>query len=240
MTIATNQISINPMAIARALAAVAIFLIFTGVAAQLIKIFFVHDRFKGLIGMFDLDDETNLPSFFSTVILFIASLLLALITVLNKKRNDLYVWKWAILSLGFLFLAFDEVASIHERLGRPMRNLLGTEQLGIFHFAWVIPGIAVVGFLAIFFLKFIFYLPSKTRFNFLLAGFLYVGGAIGFELIGGSYTEAHGRDVIYMMLSTTEESLEMGGIIFFIWSLLVYISDNFKEVQFQFNGSDKS
>jgi hypothetical protein len=37
------------------------------------------------------------------------------------------------------------------------------------------------------------------------------------------------------MLTTIEESLEMTGVISFIWGLLVYLADNHKEVQFRFN-----
>ena len=46
--------------------------------------------------------------------------------------------------------------------------------------------------------------------------------------------ELHGRDnLTYSMMVTVEESLEMGGVILFIWALLVYIADNYKEVRFE-------
>lgn len=133
-------------------------------------------------------------------------------------------------------MAYDEAFQVHEMLIVPFRGLLGNSNLGIFYYAWVIPGIAVVFTLALFFLQFLLHLPTKTRFTFLLAAALYIGGCIGFELIGGSYDELHGNDnLTYNMISTTEESLEMAGLIVFIYALLVYVADIYTEVRFRFN-----
>ena len=67
----------------------------------------------------------------------------------------------------------------------------------------------------------------------MIAATLYIGGAIGLELIGGRYSELHGEDLAYSMMTAVEESLELAGIIIFIRALLVYIADNYKEVQIQ-------
>ena len=40
----------------------------------------------------------------------------------------------------------------------------------------------------------------------------------------------------YRMIVTIEESLEMAGLIIFIWALLKYIAENYKEVRFRFDG----
>ncbi|MFZ0280468.1 MAG: hypothetical protein WAL29_02365, partial [Bacteroidales bacterium] len=123
---------------------------------------------------------------------------------------------------------------LHEMMGPPMTRLMGDSHLGLLYFTWVIPGIAIVIIVALFFLRFLFKLDTKTRINFLIAGTLYVGGAIGFELIGGRYVELHGQEnLTYSTIATIEESLEMAGSIVFVRGLLIYISDNFKAVQFQ-------
>ena len=68
-----------------------------------------------------------------------------------------------------------------------------------------------------------------------MAATIYIGGALGTELIGGHYADLHGNNTwTYSMIVTVEESLEMAGLIVFIWALLKYCADNFKEVQFQF------
>lgn len=233
----SNPISLNPSSIARILGAVAFFLVFASTAGQLTVYLSGHEHVYGLVRLFNVGTELNLPAFFSTFILVFAALLLAIITVLEKKRMAAHVSHWAVLAFGFLLMAVDEAVSLHEMLVAPTRQLLGDGDLGAFYFAWVIPGIIIVLVLALYFLKFLLYLPAKTRFTFLLAAIIYLGGAIGFELIGGRYAELHGsHNLAYNMISTVEESLEMAGVIIFIWALLAYIAGNFKEVRFQFNG----
>ncbi len=70
----------------------------------------------------------------------------------------------------------------------------------------------------------------------MIAAILYIGGAIGFEMIQGRYSELHGEDnLMYNMIAAVEESLEFAGVIVFIYALLKYIADNYKEVRFQFD-----
>lgn len=195
----------------------------------------------GFVPLFDVDHEKNIPTFFSVVLLLIAALLLAVITRLKQNQSAPHASKWAILTAGFMLMAFDEAFQAHENLVAPVKALLGNGNLGIFYFAWVIPGIAVVVTLGIFFLRFLLYLPASTRIRFIVAGLLYVGGAIGFELIGGRYAELHSElTLTYNMIATVEESLEMTGVIVFIWALLMYIADDYKEVTFQFYGENRN
>lgn len=68
-----------------------------------------------------------------------------------------------------------------------------------------------------------------------MAATLYLGGAIGVEMAGGRYAELHGtNNWTYSMIVTVEESLEIAGLIVFIWALLKYCTDNYKEVRFRF------
>jgi hypothetical protein len=67
-----------------------------------------------------------------------------------------------------------------------------------------------------------------------MAASIYLGGAIGIELIGSSHAELHGyENWAYSMIATLEESLEMTGLIVFIWALLKYSAGSYKEVRFQ-------
>lgn len=230
-----NQISLKPSTVARILGAVACFLVLASIGGQFSKFVLGHGTLKGFVDLFNVDLEKNIPTFFSVLLLLFTSLLLALITLINRKKRTAHVLKWAILSSGFMFLAYDEAFQVHEKLIKPIRVLLGGENLGVFYFAWVIPGIAVVLVLALFFLRFMLHLPTKTRLRFLVAVILFIGGAIGIELIGGSYAELNGtQNLMYSIIVTIEESLEMGGLIVFIWALLRYCDDNYEEVRFLF------
>lgn len=232
-----NQIALNPYSIARTLGITAFILVLASIGGQLtIHLTGYSEEYK-LLKLLYLDAERNIPTCFSMLLMVIAALLLAVITVMEKTYTASAARYWATLSCGFLVMATDEAWSFHEGLSMPVRKLLGNENLGIFYFAWVIPGTAFVLILALFFWRFILHLPAKTRQAFLMAATVYIGGAIGIELIGGSFAEAHGtRNLSYIMIVTFEESFEMAGLIIFIWALLVYIADNYNEVRFQFEG----
>lgn len=124
-------------------------------------------------------------------------------------------------------MTIDEAFSYHERLLGPFRNLLGDALPSAFYYAWVVPAIVLVLLLALFFARFLMRLPAKTRHAFLLAGALYIGGSIGFEMIGGHYVASGGpEDLTYYLVTSAEEALEMAGAIVFIWALLTYIAEN--------------
>jgi hypothetical protein len=231
----TSPISLNPPSIIRVLSTVAFLLVLASIAGQLSRFLLGQGHVFGFVNLFNLDAEMNIPTFFSALLLLIAALLLALISLLKGKPKDPDLSKWTILSFGFLFMAFDEAFQVHEGLDFPVRRLLGDGDLGIFYFAWVIPGLALALILSLYFLKFLWRLPRKTMRTFLIAASLYLGGCIGFELIGGRYVELYGFDnLTYTLIATLEESLEMAGVIVFIKALLEYIADNYAEVRFRF------
>ena len=113
-----------------------------------------------------------------------------------------------------------------------MQILLGHENLGMLYFTWVIPAIAGVVLLGFLFLGFLLRLPPSTRVTFIKAGCLYLGGAIGVEMLGGRYAELHGyQNLTYELFAHLEESLEIAGIILFVHSLLWYLAEQFPEIR---------
>jgi hypothetical protein len=234
-TVSFGRIVLRPSTIIRVLGALAIFLIVASIAGQLMKYFGGHPRVYGLVRLFYVEEERNIPTFFAGLLLMFAALLLAVVTILGKKQRDPDVLKWMILTFGFIYMTFDELMSYHEKLIMPMRRLLPDATGGIFFFSWVIPAIVVVIFLGSFFVGFLRRLPERTRLLFLLAATLYLGGAIGFELMEGRYRASNGdvEDFNFSMLATGEEGLEMTGVIVFIYALLRFIALKYKEVQFR-------
>lgn len=234
MRIYVNQISLNPSAMAGILGRIAFLVILASLGMQGLKFASGYGSMKGLVQLFYVDSEHNIPTYFSILLMLFVALLLAIITMLNKQQKMPHVSKWAVLSYGFLFMAFDEAFQFHEKLILPMRSLLGNANLGVFYFAWVIPGIVLVITLGLFFLRFLLDLPPKTKRRFLMAAAIYLTGVLGMELVGGSYAEIYGLDNWgYNIIVTVEESLEMAGLIFFIWSLLKYCEHSYGEVRFQ-------
>ncbi|MFK5949852.1 MAG: hypothetical protein QM500_13905 [Methylococcales bacterium] len=199
-----------------------VFLLSANLCAIIMKYYYNHDSFFGLVPLFNFDVEQNIPTFYSAIALMLCSILLLIIALTHKKQSAPWL-SWAGLAIIFLFLSIDEFASIHEGLIDPVRDTLGTS--GFLYFAWVIPyGIALMLFLALY-TKFLIRLPQHFAFLFILSGSIFVTGAIGLELIGGNQVESHGiNNITYSLISTCEEFLEMLGIVIFIYTLLLYIT----------------
>jgi hypothetical protein len=221
-------------AITRFLAAIALMLLGVDIALQVIKYTTGHERLFGLVQFFDLDQELNAPSYFSGLILILSSLLLGLITALKTKDGSADLREWALLCAGFLLMGADEMFSYHERFGPPLRELLGRESLGPFHYTWVLVGIPVVAMLGLYFARFLLRLPGPVRARFVVAGAVYVSGVLGVEMIGGWYREGHGQDLLYNLIASLEEFFEMAGVILFIRALLMYIAENYRAVRIEF------
>lgn len=232
-----NQLSLNPSSIACLLAAFESLVLFASIAARATVYITGHDQIYGLVRLFDVDSEQNIPTFFSSSLLLFAAVLLAIVAAQRRKQASSDVSYWAILSFGFFFMAMDEASSIHELFSQPVHELVAGSSVDFTDNAWVIPGIALVLVLGLFFLRFLWHLPAKTRLAFMVAGALYLGGVLGVEMIGDAYHSVHlHRNMTYDLISTVEEGLEMLGAIVFIRALLVHIADHYGEVCFRFDG----
>jgi hypothetical protein len=242
-TFATTSLTVSPAGIAKFFGIITALLVCANSAALFADYVTGHNSvlIHKLVSFFYVELEVNAPAFFSTILLLSAFFLLSVISISKQKQRSNFRFEWWVLALGFLFMAFDETASIHERLIDPMRSILGKENLGMLYFAWVVPAIALVVCLGFFFLRFLLNLPGRTRLYFVVAAAMYLGGAVGLEMVEGWYSEVNGREnFLYMAMTTLEETLEMAGTIVFIWALLEYISDFYKILEFRFTGPRKN
>ena len=177
---------------------------------------------------FSFDEEANFPTLYSFVTLAICSGLLAIISAIAKKSFQSAKF-WRYLSFIFLFLAVDEACSIHEILIPLIKIVVDTR--GFLYFPWVIPASILLIVFLFLFRHFIYNLPKKTRNLFLLAGGIYIGGALVMEIIGAYLADLSGLDTTaYWLAATMEELLEMFGILIFIHSLLLYIRSYLSEL----------
>lgn len=217
-------ILVNPSTVVCYLCGIAAFLVLMSLVGQFAGLELGHDYLRGVVPMFNLDAEQNVPTFFSVLLLTASSSLLAIIAMISKKQNEPYVSKWWFLALGFIFMAFDEGFQVHEQLSTPFRTLLGSRSDGLLYFSWVVPAIILVCVIVVILLRFLFWLPRTSALRFLFSALLYLSGAVGVEMLGGSYAEYHGmHNWTYVLFYTVEETLELLGLIFFIWSLLKHI-----------------
>ncbi|MBX0332197.1 multidrug transporter [Pontibacter sp. HSC-14F20] len=175
-----------------------------------------------LMYYFNFNGESNIPAFFSSVMLLAASGLLFLTHRQHKSAAKVsYTWHWFILGCIFLFMAIDENTQIHERVADFVRPHLVTDLSGMLHWAWVVPyGVLTLAVVA-YFLRFVLRLPTYTRNLILLSGALFVTGALGLEFFEGYLYKLYGIDHLYnRILYCLEELMEMSGVALFIYALL--------------------
>lgn len=181
----------------------------------------------GQTAIFALNAEGNLPSWYSSSSLLICAGLLALISL--ASRGKVYRLQWAGLSLVFLYLSADESVSIHEKASSLIGMLLPFE--GFSNFAWVIVYAPLTVIFGLFYVNFARSLPVETKRLFVVAGILYVVGALGMEAVDGLYASFYGEsNIIYYLLTQIEEILEMLGVVVFFYALLLYMSLYIKEI----------
>lgn len=174
------------------------------------------------VEFFGVSAEGKLPTFYSGLTLLAVAALLGLIWAHDRRQHGPLRWYWAALAVIFVLLAMDELLSIHEATTELIRSRLHIEG-GWFYNAWVIPAGVGLALLALTFFRFLVRLPARTRGLFLLAGAVYVSGAVGFEILGGAYASVHGDDLAYGVLASVEEVLEMAGIVVMLYALMDHL-----------------
>lgn len=226
------QLHISPRQIVLALSAVAALLLCASMAGQTMRFVFDRDSVFGLVQLFNVDMERNIPTFF-TVMIALGNALLLLVVGLNSRSTAPHeTWYWYVLAAGFVFIGYDEGFQVHEKLIAPMRSIMGSEGPGIFHFGWVVPAIALVCVLGLIFLKFLLKLAALMQRRLLTAAVLYLGGCLGMEMLDGAYAAAFGMNYTYSLLVTIEEGLEMAGMIMLTHTLLCHLASQAVEISF--------
>ncbi len=219
--------NLNARKIAVVLGCIAVLLALQSVYAEYLLVNFVgidaNTAPARLLDLFSVNLEESLPTWFSTINLFLASALLGWIALAKRALNEPYRRYWAGLALIFLYLSVDEGASIHEATSGPLQRAFDTT--GYLEFGWLIIGIPLVIFFGIVFVRFWLKLPWPTKPLFALAGILYVGGAVVVESISANqYALDGGSSFRYMAIATLEELCEMLGVVVFIYALLDYLT----------------
>ena len=192
-----------------------------------------HDHLLGLVQLFDLNEEANVPTFFSTLLLLAVALLLAHIgrETLRRDGDRATAMRWFVLAGGFAFMGFDECAQIHDTLNELVNAMLLKHNSGALFYGWVIPYTAIVAAAGMYFLRFFLRLPMRWRVWFALSAIIYVGGALGVEFLEGIYATDHDRRTAdYAVLTTFQEIAEMSGTTLFLHGLLDYIANQLPAV----------
>ena len=116
-------------------------------------------------------------------------------------------------------LRADEIVEDCEDL----RRALGLE-LGLLHFTWLLPGIAVLVAVLVYLVPLARALEHHERVVLLRAAAVYVCGAVVLEMVGGLVVDVDvqvdGYTLPYLAVTTLEEGLELIGAVMLVGALL--------------------
>jgi hypothetical protein len=180
----------------------------------------------GLIDMFKLNAEGNVPTYFSTLLLLTSALLFALVGGITVSKREPFAYRWCLLGLIFLFLSLDEFAQIHELLDEHRRWTDGVfEPSGALIGPWVVAYGALVLAVGVSYLTFYWNLPRRFQIIFGVAAAMYVGAAIGIEMIGATVWVVERASLKFEIINSIEEVLEMTAIALLNYGLLSYLKE---------------
>ncbi len=200
---------VSAAAVRRLLVIATVVVCLAGAVAELLRHLAGVDHVA--VSLWSLSYEGNMPSWYASVLPLVCAGLLAWIAEAEASERG----HWRALALGFVYISVDESVNLHELLG----TLFDTE--GVLYFGWVIPAGVVVLAVGLAFVGFLRRLDRATMGRFVVAGALYVTGAVLCELPLGWWTEQYGQnDLGYALIDWCEETLEFTGLTLFAASLL--------------------
>jgi hypothetical protein len=191
--------------------------------------------------LLDAGQESTIATFYSVFLWRLCALLLMFIAIGNFRHGKADARRWMGLSAIFVYLSADEASSLHEQLigiSRAAVARLNLDSSGLFYHAWVVPvGLAVL-LLFFAYLPFLRRLPRETALWMLFSGVLFVSGALGLEMVGGTIvTFARENDALRLSVETLEELLEMLALSFFAFSLTQHLAHQIGALTFRFADS---
>lgn len=216
-----NFLSISLKSIIKSLVFLTILFVVLSLSGQVYRYYFNNGEERYLTQMFNLDDEMNFPTYFSSLLLLCSSVIFLLVASAKRISKDNFYLNWYGLSFIFLFMSMDEILMLHEQFSAPIRSVMHTSDF--FYFAWLLPAIISMLVFIVFNIKFLFNMPRKFQKLFVTSAVMYVFGAFGMEMIGGKFLSFYGQNNFsYAVITTIEETLELSGSILLLYTLLLY------------------
>lgn len=224
-------LTLRPYRIARSLVAVVLLLAVLSVVGQVMRYRATNESVREIALLFKLSAEQTIPAYFSAILLLAAGVLLLTIGGATRQQGRPFACHWAVLGVIFAYLSVDEAVGIHELAMAPMQRVLGSHAVGFLYYAWVLPAAGLLCILGLVYLRFLLHLPSTVRNRVIGAAVLFVGGAVGVEMVGGYLASTVSTSSVqYALSALIEETMEMLGAVLFIYALLIYLSEEIETI----------
>jgi len=209
-------VALQKNVIGRTLTAIALLGAVAGIvlmAANVSQDLYEHSSGRPLaqrIWLVDVDAEDSIYTWLSLVVLFAVAMAMGLIANLRAMTGRSDGLQWGILAFGFAGLSLDEAVGLHEKLSD---TIVGSLHLaGIWSYGWVVPALVIAVTALLLFVPFLRRLPFNIAHGLVIAGILFVGGAVGMEMLSGLIVGAPDQmSLTYRSLVAIEEALELAG-----------------------------
>ena len=182
--------------------------------------------FQRVSNLFNLDTESTVPTWFSSMQWFCAGAMFALFAFNALRSRMRGAVSIAALALACIVFSIDEIAEIHERLGSALDAFMdngsraGTAlwSTGLWPFLIGIPAIAMLA-IAVRGTRHIFLRRAPRALVLLIVGFIVMfTGALGVELASNLIDASAPHGGWFLTQVVTEEFMEMLGVTFIAWS----------------------
>lgn len=207
-----------------------LFKLFIGLV--LIEITFVIGYFAAavipinkLYKIFNLDGESTIPSWFSSMQLFLIGLIFWTKSIQPNNFPFIPPIFFRAVGAGFIYLSADEACQFHEKIGNTLRvidngtNVIPHFEGGNGHGFWLLPYFLIVISLVLIFVKDIiaFFKYYKHSAIVMICGLsISILGAVGFEIIGYGLRDSN-QFLPYIFEVAAEEFFEMLGFSLFLY-----------------------
>lgn len=169
--------------------------------------------FGVLSGLVDVGREASLGTWLNSSLLAVAALAAAGCALALRRRDPRRSWlAWCGIAFVLCAASIDEIVQLHESGNQFVARLFPTAES--LPWPWVLAGSAAVIVVAAGLGPLVWRLAAPVRTWLLVAAVLYVGGALGVEMLSAPIYPGEGVPHLgYDVLNAAEEGLEMIGVV---------------------------
>ena len=167
----------------------------------------------GIVGLFDMDREGNVPSWFSGALLLACAVSMGIVWANASAHGEADARAWGALALFVGAASLDEVAAVHEAIGVAMG---GYDD----RFVYLVPGTLLLLIVVVLAFGFVRRLPSRVRNLLGLGAGVWALGAVVLELVQAASHNVGG--LTGALLATAQDALELAGVIIVLHAVIHY------------------
>jgi hypothetical protein len=202
-----------------------------------------NDYVERIAHWLDVNAEASIPTWYAAVALMSCSVLLAIVALAARRLGRPYPLQWALLSIGFALLSLEEIIGVHSQATKVLRSVVSSTDGAGLVYLLVLGVVAVVGIIVLvaLFGRFFLHLPRRWRMLFGIGLVIYLIGVLASDAVGDYLRSAFGEaGLVYIVVLTLEEALEMIGVLIVIYGLLEYIRTFVGEVLIEVRETERA